>query len=158
MNWSIWPLLKRIASQPTGPKRNGGHPRDPQLRNRQGIGWSRTLLTRAPPRNNPPGRWVARPPQQARFIRPPTPQPQQQQQQGPRSSFPPSNQGNNNHRYFNCSSPSHFIKDCPQPRRSFPRVDIQPEQQGQGQEAGGTSPPREGELHDSLRTPPRVHQ
>jgi hypothetical protein len=54
--------------------------------------------TRAPPRNNIPGRWVARPPQQARFNRPPTPQPQQQ---GPRLSFPPSNQGNNNYRCFN---------------------------------------------------------
>jgi hypothetical protein len=30
---------------------------------------------RAPPRSNLPGRWVARPPQQARFNRPPTPQP-----------------------------------------------------------------------------------
>jgi hypothetical protein len=45
--------------------------------------------TRAPPRSNLPGRWVARPPQQARFNRPPTPQPHQQQQQGPRPSFPP---------------------------------------------------------------------
>jgi hypothetical protein len=34
--------------------------------------------TRAPPRNNIPGRWIARPPQQARFNRPLTPQPQQQ--------------------------------------------------------------------------------
>jgi hypothetical protein len=75
---------------------------------------------RAPPRSNLPGRWVARPPQQARFNRPPTPQPQQQQQQqGPRPSFPPVNQGNNNYRCFNCGSPSHFIKDCPQPRKSF---------------------------------------
>jgi hypothetical protein len=30
--------------------------------------------TRALPRNNLPGRWVARPPQQARFNRPLTPQ------------------------------------------------------------------------------------
>jgi hypothetical protein len=44
MNWSIWPLPKRIASQSIGPKRNGRHPRDPQQRNRQGISWSRTLL------------------------------------------------------------------------------------------------------------------
>jgi hypothetical protein len=35
---------------------------------------------RAPPRNNQSGRWVARPPQQSRFNRPPVPQPQQQQQ------------------------------------------------------------------------------
>jgi hypothetical protein len=63
------------------------------------------------PRSNLPGRWVARPPQQARFNRPPTPQSQQQQQQGPRPSFPPVNQGNNNYRCFNCGSPSHFIKD-----------------------------------------------
>jgi hypothetical protein len=77
------------------------------------------IANRAPPRNNKPGRWVARPPQQARFNRPRTPQPQQQQQQGPRLSFPPSNQGNNNYRCFNCGNPSHFIKDCLQPRRSF---------------------------------------
>jgi hypothetical protein len=74
---------------------------------------------RAPSRSNLPGRWVARPPQQARFNRPPIPQSQQQQQQGPRPSFPPANPGNNNYRCFNCGSPSHFIKDCPQPRKSF---------------------------------------
>jgi hypothetical protein len=33
---------------------------------------------RAPPRGNLPGRWVARPPQQAQFNRPPLPQSQQQ--------------------------------------------------------------------------------
>jgi hypothetical protein len=53
-------------------------------------------------------------------------QPQQQQQQGPRPSFPPVNQGN--YRCFNCGSLSHFIKDCPQPRKSF-----------QGQTSGPTS-------------------
>jgi hypothetical protein len=88
--------------------------------------------TRAPPHNNQPGRWVARPPQQARFNRPPTPQPQQQQQQGPRPSFPPSNQGNNNYCCFNCSSPSHFIKDCPQPRRSFQGQTSNPNSKGKG--------------------------
>jgi hypothetical protein len=72
---------------------------------------------RAPPRGNLPDRWVARPPQQARFNRPPAPQFQQQPQQGPRSSFSLANQGN--YRCFNCGSPSHFIKDCPQPRKSF---------------------------------------
>jgi hypothetical protein len=75
--------------------------------------------TRAPPRNNLLGRRVARPTSQARFDRPPMLQPHQQQQQGPRPSFPPSNQGNNNNRCFNCGSPSHFIKDYPQPRKSF---------------------------------------
>jgi hypothetical protein len=74
---------------------------------------------RAPPRGNLPGRWVARPPQQARFNRPPIPQFHQQPQQGQRPSFPPANQGNNNYRCFNYGSPSHFIKDCPQPRKSF---------------------------------------
>jgi hypothetical protein len=88
--------------------------------------------TRALPRNNLPGRWVARPPQQARFNQPPTPQPQQQQQQGPRPSFPPPNQGNNNYRCFNCGSPSHFIKDCPQPRRSFQRQTSNPNNKGKG--------------------------
>jgi hypothetical protein len=88
--------------------------------------------TQAPPRSNLPGRWVARPPQQARFNRPPTPQPQQQQQQGPWPSFPPVNQGNNNYRCFNCGSPSHFIKDCPQPRRSFQGQTSNPNSKGKG--------------------------
>jgi hypothetical protein len=87
---------------------------------------------RALPRNNIPGRWVARPPQQTRLNRPPTPQPQQQQQQGPRPSFPPSNQGNNNYRCFNCGSPSHFIKDCPQYRRSFQGQTSNPNNKGKG--------------------------
>jgi hypothetical protein len=34
-----------------------------------------STASRAPSRNNVPGRWVARPSQQARFNRPPTPQP-----------------------------------------------------------------------------------
>jgi hypothetical protein len=88
--------------------------------------------TRAPPRNNLPGRWVARPPQQAEFNWPPTPQPQQQQQQGPRPSFPPSNQGNNNYCCFNYGSPSYFIKDCPQPRRSFQGQTSNPNHKGKG--------------------------
>jgi hypothetical protein len=66
---------------PTGPS-NAQLPRYQLVQN---------TATRALPRNNLPGRWVARPPQQARFNTPPTPQPQQQQQQGPRPSFPPSN-------------------------------------------------------------------
>jgi hypothetical protein len=77
--------------------------------------------TRAPPQNNQSGRWVARPPQQSRFNRPLVPQPQQQQQQsGSRPNFPQFNQGNNNNRCFNCGSSSHFIRDCPQPRKSRP--------------------------------------
>jgi hypothetical protein len=87
---------------------------------------------RAPPRSNMPGRWVARPPQQARFNRPPTPQPQQQQQPGPRLGFPPANQGNSNYRCFNCGSPSHFIKDCPQPRKSFQGQTSNPTNKGKG--------------------------
>jgi hypothetical protein len=88
--------------------------------------------TRALPRNNLLGRWVARPPQQARFNRPPTPQLQQQQQQGPRPSFPPSNQGNNNNRCFNYGSLSHFIKDCPQPRKSFQGQTSSPNNKSKG--------------------------
>jgi hypothetical protein len=100
---------KKKRKTPTGPS----NVQPPRYRLVQNTG------TRAPFRNNLPGRWVARPPQQARFNRPPTPQPQQQQQQGPRPSFPPSNQGNNNNRCFNCGSSSYFIRDCPQPRKSF---------------------------------------
>jgi hypothetical protein len=81
--------------------------------------WVPSNAPRASLRGNLPGRWVARPPQPARFNRPPTPQNQQQPQQGPRPSIPPANQGNSNYRCFNCGSPSHFIKDCPQPRKSF---------------------------------------
>jgi hypothetical protein len=79
-----------------------------------------------------PGRWVARPHQQARFNRLPTPQPQQQQQQGPRPIFPPANQANNNYCCFNCGSPSHFIKDCPQPRISFQGQTSNPTSKGKG--------------------------
>jgi hypothetical protein len=61
-----------------------------------------------------------------------TPQHQQQQQQGPRPSFPPANQGNNNYRCFNCGSPSHFIKDWPQPRRSFQGQTSNPNSKGKG--------------------------
>jgi hypothetical protein len=71
---------------------------------------------RAPPRTNQLGRWIARPPQQSRFNRPPVPQPQQQQQQlGSRPNFPQFNQGNNNSHCFNCGSSSLFIKNFPQP-------------------------------------------
>jgi hypothetical protein len=92
--------------------------------------WVPSTAPRASPRSNLPGRWVARPPQQARFNRPPTPQPQQQQQQGPRPSFQPVNQGN--YRCFNCGSPSHFIKDCPQPRKSFQGQTSNPTSKGTG--------------------------
>jgi hypothetical protein len=62
MSWSTWPLLRKTVSQPTERKRKGRHQQGLQLRNRQGIGWSQAL-----PQSNLPGRWVARPPQQARF-------------------------------------------------------------------------------------------
>jgi hypothetical protein len=110
---------KKKRKTPTGPS-TAQPPRYQLVQN---------TATRAPPRNNPPGRWVARPPQQARFNRPPTSQPQQQ---GPRPSFPPSNQGNNNYHCFNCGSPSHFIKDCPQPRRSFQGQTSNPNNKGKG--------------------------
>jgi hypothetical protein len=46
-------------------------------------------VSRAPPRNVPTGRWVARHPQQPQFNRPPVPQPQQQQRPvGPRPNLP----------------------------------------------------------------------
>jgi hypothetical protein len=113
-------LGRKETEEPTGPS-NVQPPRYRLVQN---------TATRAPFRNNLPGRWVARPPQQARFNWPPTPQPQQQQQQSPRPSFPPSNQGNNNNRCFNCGSPSHFIKDCPQPRKSFQGQTSNPNNKG----------------------------
>jgi hypothetical protein len=106
-------------------------PTDPQLRNRRGmVGPEHRYPSTASKQYT--SRWVARPPQQARFNRPPTPQPQQQQQQGPRPSFPPSNKGNNNYHCFNCGSPSHFIKDCPQPRRSLQGQTSNPNNKGKG--------------------------
>jgi hypothetical protein len=78
-------------------------------------------VSQAPSRNFPTGRWVARPPQQPRFNRPPVPQPQQQQRPvGPRPNPQQFNQGNNVNRYFNCGSPTHFVKDCPQRGKTFP--------------------------------------
>jgi hypothetical protein len=47
------------------------------------------------------------------------PPPQQQQQFGSRPNFPQFNQRSNNNSCFNCGSSLHFIRDCPQPRKSF---------------------------------------
>jgi hypothetical protein len=85
---------------------------------------------RAPPRNNQSGRWVARPPQQPRFNRPPVPQPQQQF--SPRPNLPQFNQGNNNNRCFNCGSSSHFVRNCPEPRKSFQGQTSNPSSKGKG--------------------------
>jgi hypothetical protein len=61
------------------------------------------------------------------------PQPKQQQQQsGSGSNFPQFNQGNNNNRCFNCGSSSHFIRDCPQPRKSFQGQASNPSSKGKG--------------------------
>jgi hypothetical protein len=46
-----------------------------------------------------------------------------------------------------------FHQGLPSTQKIFQRANIRPKQQGQGQEADGTSPPGEGELHNSLRTP-----
>jgi hypothetical protein len=60
------------------------------------------------------------------------PQPQQQQQQpGSRPNFPQFNQGNNNNCCFNCGSSSHFIKNCPQHRKSFQGQTSNPSSKGQ---------------------------
>jgi hypothetical protein len=53
---------------------------------------------------------------------------------------------------FQLQQPILFHYGLPSTQKIFPRANIQPEQQGQGQEADGTSPPGEGELHNSLRT------
>jgi hypothetical protein len=60
-------------------------------------------------------------------------QPQQQQQQfGSRLNFPQFNQGSNNNHCFNCGSSSHFIRDCPQPRKSFQGKTSNPNSKGKG--------------------------
>jgi hypothetical protein len=86
--------------------------------------------TRPPPRTNLPGRWVARPPQQSQFNRQSAPP--QQQQQGLRPTSPSFGQGNNGNSCFNCDSPSHFIKNCPQPRRSSQGQPSNTNQKGKG--------------------------
>jgi hypothetical protein len=59
------------------------------------------------------------------------PQPQQQQQQlGLRLNFPQFKQGKNNNHCFNCDSSSHFIKNCPQPRKSFQGQTSNPSSKG----------------------------
>jgi hypothetical protein len=151
MSWSIWPLSKRIASQPIGQKRNGRHPRDPQLRNHQGIGWpepcypstipkqsTRQMGSQASPGSiqsatgtTTPAATAARPAAELFTI-----QSRKQQQS-----------------LFQLRQPVPFHQGLPSTQKIFPRTNIQPEQQGQRKEAGGTSPPGEGELHNSLRTP-----
>jgi hypothetical protein len=119
---ALWAEKKRKI--PTGPS----SVRPPRYRLVQNT------ATRAPPWNNQPGRWVARPPQQSIFNRPPVPQPQQQQQQqGLRANFPQFNQGNNNNHCFNCGSSSHFIRNCPQPRKSFQGKTYNPSSKGKKQ-------------------------
>ena len=73
---------------------------------------------RAPQRNAPTGRFVFRPPQQQGGFRPPAFQ--QPQQFGPRPNTPQFNRGNDDNRCFNCGSTSHFAKNCPQPKKSYP--------------------------------------
>jgi hypothetical protein len=54
---------------------------------------------------------------------------------------------------FQLRQPVPFHQGLPPIRKVFPRANIHPEQQGQGQEADDTSPPGEGEPYYSLRTP-----
>src|SRR6185369_12880559 len=73
---------------------------------------------RAPQRNTPMGRFVFRPPQQQGGFRPLVFQ--QPQQFGPRTNAPQFNRGNGDNRCFNCDSTSHFAKNCPQLKKSYP--------------------------------------
>jgi hypothetical protein len=75
----------------------------------------------APSKNAPSGRWIFRSPQQQGATRFLVPQQQQQQQQSsPRPNDQQSSRGNNYNHCFNCGSTSHFAKNCPQPKKSFP--------------------------------------
>src|SRR6185312_7868134 len=43
MSWSIWPLLKKIVSQHTAPRRSERHQQDPRVLSHRGIVWCRIL-------------------------------------------------------------------------------------------------------------------
>jgi hypothetical protein len=78
---------------------------------------------------------------------------QQQHQQSPRPSFPPSNQGKQQQSLFQLRQPIPFHQGLSSTQEIISRANIQPEQQGQGQEADGASQPGEGELRNYFRTP-----
>jgi hypothetical protein len=86
---------------------------------------------RAPQRNAPPGRLVFRPPQQQGGYRPPVP-PQQPQQFGTRPNAQQFQQRSNTYRCFNYGSVDHFIKDCPQPKKSLQGQNSNQNNQGKG--------------------------
>jgi hypothetical protein len=151
MNWSIWPLLKKAAYQPIGQKRNGRHPRalncatakvsvgsEPcypsttleQSTRQMGSQATPAGLIQSATNTTIPTAIVARPAIELSAI-----QSRKQQQS-----------------LFQLRQPVPFHQGLPSTQMTFPRANIQPEQQGQGQEAGGTSPPGEGEFHNSLRT------
>ena len=76
---------------------------------------------KTPSRNAPPGRWILRPPQQQGATGVSMPQQQQQQQSGPRPNDQQFYQGKNYNQCFNCGSTTHFVKNCPQPKKSYPK-------------------------------------
>src|SRR6185312_2253141 len=85
---------------------------------------------RAPQRNAPTGRFVFRLPQQQGGFRHPVFQ--QLQQFGPRPNVPQFNRGNGKNRCFNCGSTSHFAKNCPQPKKSYPGQNSNQNNKGKG--------------------------
>jgi hypothetical protein len=72
---------------------------------------------RAPQRNDLIGRLIFRPPQQQGEYQPSVSL-QQPQQFGPRPNDQQVQQRSGTHHDFNCGSADHFIRDCPQPKKS----------------------------------------
>lgn len=87
------------------------------------------IAPKAPSRNAPSGRWIFKPPQQQGVTGFSMLQQQQQQQSGPRPNDRQFYQGKSYNRCFNCGSTSHFAKNCPQPKKSYPK---QNSNQGKG--------------------------
>src|SRR6185503_8607456 len=103
MSWSIWPLLKKIVSPRTAPRRSERHQQDPRVLSHRDIVWCRILhqeLHREMPQ------WAGL------FLGHLS-----NREDSDLQSFSSSSslaQGQMPHSTF------HFAKNCPQPKKSYP--------------------------------------